>query len=618
MNKAKLALILATSSDPSEGYFKPLGLGYIKSYLNIKVPEIEISIFENIDQLIREKPDCVGISASTENFSVARTYVEEIRKHLNCPIIVGGVHISLLPESLPSGTIGCIGEGEETVRELMEVFLREQQFPEDQLKNINGIAYWDSTKKIVTTATRELIRPLDILPFPDRSALGIKKYADNLYIFTSRGCPYACKFCVSRIHWNKYREFSSAYVIREMEHLIQNFHLKRITIFDDLFIVNRKRLREIVEEFRARKFNVDICCAVRANLVDDELCQLLKNMNVSEVTFGAESFSEPVLHELKSNSVTVAQNKNTIELLNKYGIKVNCTVIFNSPEQTREDMIVSWKTIFDYVKNKKLNKVAYGFLRPYPGSFYWDLALKKGIVSEDMDWDLFNHVETMNLNENISQESLYLLTDEWDTKCALVNLSYRDGGEKYSSVSQIFFKKEFIIKSILDREIKDDSDRFVETEYKKFLGSLKKHSLKLLEGWESPDPKGNCWIGKTATFSVSASIFNEGHYINLVFYIPDISYYPEHKITVELNIDSIKQKIEVNSDGFHKVTIQSPFLARSIFKRDVPGKIQCSTGFIPSHVSDSSDDRNLSIQVIKFEIAQKTPDNVVNFIKLVN
>ncbi len=618
MKKASLALILATSSEKSANYLKPLGLGYIKSYLNIKLPEIEISIYEDIRQLIREKPDCVGISASTENFSLALNYVIQIQQRLNCPIIIGGVHISLLPESLPPGIIGCIGEGEETVRELMEVFLKERQFSEDRLKKIDGIAYKDSTDKLIITNKRKLISPLDIIPFPDRKSLGMKKNVKNSYIFTSRGCPYSCKFCVSRVHWNKYREFSAAYVIKEIEYLTQIFHVKKITIFDDLFIVNRDRLRDIVKQFSEKKFNVDICCAVRANLVDDELCRLLKQMNVSEITFGAESFSEPVLKELKCNSVTVEQNKKAIELFFKYGIRVNCSLIFCSPEQTQEDMIITWKTLFNYLKDNKINKVGLGILRPYPGTYYWDLALKKGIVKYDMDWDIFKCPEKLNLNDNISLESWHLLLNEWDTKCALVNPYYLDGNEQNFSKHQFFFRNEFIVKSIIERNDKDDTDNFVQTEYENFLKTLVKHKIILLEGWTPPDNNGHAWIKKNATFSLSSSVLKEGDYINLIFFIPDIFNYPEHKITVEFKIDNNTCKIEVNSNGFHKLSmpLSVSFFSRLFHTQPLEGKIHCSSDFIPSHITDSSDDRNLSILFIKFEIAQRHPDNVKNFIKI--
>lgn len=616
MKKIRLGLILATSPLLSESYFSPLGLGYITSSLHEKLPELDVKIYESIDSLLYDKPDCIGISASTENFSLALEYVKKIQESLVSPIILGGVHISLLPESLPPKTIGCIGEGEETVRELMKLFLKENALPAEKLVAISGIIFWNSENILIKTPLRELINPLDSLPFPDRIALGIKGHVDNLYIFTSRGCPYTCKFCVSRIHWNKYREFSAEYVINEMEHLIKTYRVKRITIFDDLFIVNKKRLREIVQKFCEKKWDVEIFCAVRANLVDEEVCLLLKKMNVSEVTFGAESFSEPVLKELKCGSVTVQENKNAIELLSHHGIMVNCSLIFNSPEQTKDDMIETWKTVFGYIKSKKLNKVGWGFLRPYPGSAYWDLALEKGIVSLDMDWALFKKAEMMNLNDHLPKEELYLLMDEWDTKCCLLNPTYRDAPQNFTEKSQIFIKKEFIISKILARENKDESDLFVEKEYKKFLNTLKKHKLILFEGWVLPDKDGNCWIQKTATFSISSSVFNEYDYINLVFFIPDINYYNQKKMVISMKIDKIERQIEVDSNGFHTLSIPIPLLFKIIQKPYANGKIQCSEDFIPSAKYISTDNRSLSVLIIKFELAQSVPENVTNFIQL--
>ena len=281
-------------------------------------------------------------------------------------------------------------------------------------------------------------------------------------------------------------------------------------------------------------------------------------------------------------------------------------------------MIITWKTIFGYLREKKAESRWFWDFTAIPRLLLLGSCTGTGLVSVDMDWTLFKHPETMNLNDHLTREALSLLLDEWDTKCALVDLSYRDGGDKFSSRAELFFKKEFIIQSILDRKIKDDSDTFVEAEYRKFLGSLKKHELRLLEGWESPDPHGHCWIGKTAGFSVNSSIFHEGDYISLVFFIPDISYYPDRRITVELDIDSLKNKTEVTSAGFHKITIPLSFHPKLLLKQDIPGTIHCSTDFIPSRVSDSPDSRHLSVLITKFELARKTSDNVVNVIRLVH
>ena len=616
MEKIKLAFILATADDIRETYFKPLGLGYIKSFVSRSLPSIEIKIFEDVDKLIRSSPDCVGISVSTENFSLALKYVEEIKKRTKCPIILGGVHISLLPESLPKNTIGCIGEGEETVKELLELLLKEKSFPENELYNVKGIVFWNSEGKLVRTPLRDLIRPLDSIPFPDRQALGIRGHVENLYIFTSRGCPYKCKFCVSRVHWNKYREFSAQYVIAEIEFLIKNYCVKKITFFDDLFIVNRERLREIADLFVSKGLNIDVFCAVRANLVDDELCGLLKKIHVNQVTFGAESFSEPVLKALKDGSVTVEQNQNAINLLNQHGISVNCSIIFNSPEQSRDDIITTWKALFHNLKDKKLNKIGWGMLRPYPGSYYWDLAREKNLVSVDMNWDKFKDFSNFHMNDNISPEELNEVMDEWDTKCNVLSLTYRDAPQVYPSKAQIFIKKEILFKKIQARSDKDDIDQYITDEYEQFLLNSKQHKIILLEGWYEPEVDGYCWTRKNATFLIGSSIIKEGNFLNVEFYIPDISNYRANSIEIKFRIENEEKCTLIESSGFHRLSVPlSLFL--HIGRADyLKGEITSSEEFSPSERSESLDTRRLSILITKFEIAQGSPDNPHNLIHL--
>jgi len=616
MEKIKFAFILATGNDIRETYFKPLGLGYIKSYVSPSLPSVEIKIFEDIEKLIKSSPHLVGISASTENFSLALKYIEEIKKRTNCPIILGGVHISLLPESLPENVIGCIGEGEETVKELLELFLKDNSFHENKLGTVKGIAFWNSKGELIRTPIRDLIRPLDKIPFPDRRALGISGYVENLYIFTSRGCPYKCKFCVSRIHWNIYREFSAQYVISEMEFLIKNYGVKKITIFDDLFIVNRKRLREIADLFVSKGLNIDVFCAVRANLVDDELCELLKKMHVNQVTFGAESFSEPVLKSLKDGSVTVEQNQNTINLLNKHGISVNCSIIFNSPEQSRDDIITTWKALFHNLKDKKLNKIGWGMLRPYPGSYYWDLAREKNLVSVDMNWDKFKDFSNFHMNDHLSPVELNEVMDEWDTKCNVLSLTYRDAPQVYSSKAQIFIKKEMLFKKIQARADKDEIDQYISDEYERFLLSSKQHKIILLDGWYEPEADGYCWIRKNATFLIGSSIIKEGNFLNVEFYIPDITNYRNNAIEIKFRIENEERCKLIESGGFHRLSVPlSLFLhiARSDY---LNGEITTSEEFLPSALSGSPDTRLLSILITKFEIAQGSPDNPNNLIHL--
>jgi radical SAM superfamily enzyme YgiQ (UPF0313 family) len=607
-----LALILATQEIPGYNYFKPLGLGYIKSYLKNVLPDIEVRIFEDIDSLIEANPECVGISAATEDFSVAQRHIKRVQQELNCPIIMGGVHITLLPQTLPKGAIACIGEGEETIVELMKIFLIEGKFDQNKISNVQGIAYWNDNDELIQTEPRGLITPLDKIPLPDRDALGIKPGKnETLYMFTSRGCPYQCKFCVSRVHWKKYREFSAEYVIHEIEELINRYEIKNISFFDDLFIVNRRRLARIADWFVSKRYDISTCCAVRANLVDDELCELLKKINIREITFGAESFSERVLHELKKGSVTAYQNQHALDILQKNGITANCSIIFGSPEETTEDLIITWKAIFSNLLLGKLNKVGWGLLRPYPGCEYWDLAVQKGVVGVNMDWDNFKNWNGFHLNDHMTRSDLDLIIDEWETKCYLVNLRFRDEAQyPYLSEETVFAMKEKLLKEIARREYKDESDEFVTRKYNHFLQTEEQFDLIPVRGWyEDEKYESWRWVGKDATFCIPITVRNIANKLNLVFYIGNIQNFEGENLEVTLRVGQHKKSMLVFKNGEYRICVDIPFSER--LGRYYECEITSSSSFCPANISESTDDRNLSIIVSKLELAKDDPLNVI-------
>jgi radical SAM superfamily enzyme YgiQ (UPF0313 family) len=613
--RARLGLILATRDLPGYNYFKPLGLAYLKSYLHNALPQVDVHIYEDINVLIRARPDCVGISATSQDFKIAKQLIEQVQGELDTPVFLGGVHITLLPESLPRGVIGCIGEGEETLTELMSVFLEHRALLPKELSKINGIAYHDGDGRLVQTGHRELIATLDTLPLPDRDAMGIRAgQNETLYMFSSRGCPYHCKFCVSRVHWKKYREFSADYVLHEIEELVTKYRAETITFFDDLFIVNRERLREIAKKFVKKGYKVRTTCAVRANLVDDELCELLKKVNIREVMFGAESFSEPVLKELKAGSVTTAQNQYALDLLHKHGIKTNVSMIFAAPAETREDMIASWRALFNNLQLGKINKVGWGKLIPYPGSEYWDIALREGVTGINMDWDSFVNWSNFHLNNNVTKQEFDAIIDEWETKCYLANLHFRDEPQpRYMSKMAILAAKEDLIKKICQRELKEVSDIFVMGEYEQFLKGIDSNRLVLGQGWEPWSGQSYRWIGRRADFFVHSLSEKNANLINLVFFVPDTDYYPEKEISVILMIGPVQNSVTVFTNGEHTISAPVPPIKSGNFLHYT---IACSADFCPAKVTNSPDTRTLSIVVSRFELAKDDALNVINVLRL--
>lgn len=376
--------------------FLSFGLGYIASYLKKHIPSLEIRIINHtiVETLSSFKPDMVGISSVTQNYGIAKE-IAHMCKNESYLVVMGGRHITALPESLDSYMdLGVIGEGEETMREIVNL-MEKDGFDRGKLKNINGIAYRDSNGLINFTPGRQLFPVLDEIPYPDRDLLGLD---NRTAMITSRGCPYKCIFCSSASMWPNVRYFSAEYVVGEIKLLYEKYKSHYIEIWDDLFIANKQRLREIIVLLRQEGLlgKIEFCFAVRANLINEEMARLLKEMNVVMATMGLESMSEPVLYYLKAN-VLVEQNEKAVEMLNRFGIKAGASFIIGSPQETEDDIL---RTL-NFVRGGRLERATVYPLTPLPGTPVWEYAKLKGLVSDDMDWNKLDVDFKGNLNDNI-------------------------------------------------------------------------------------------------------------------------------------------------------------------------------------------------------------------------
>ncbi|MDD2678262.1 MAG: radical SAM protein [Candidatus Nanoarchaeia archaeon] len=398
-----------------KSYF-PLSISYLISYVNKYLKNANLIEFSMINDCFEEnikkiKPDIIGITCVSQYYGWAKKISDFSKKIGIKHVIIGGIHISLHPESLSKNMdIGVIKEGEQTFLELMKLFLKYKSFPPEKLNLIKGIAYWDK-KKLKITQNRELIKDIDKIPFPDRSLFKID--TEEAYMFSSRGCPYKCVFCASSRLWETTRFHSAEYVFNEIKELVNKYDVKRIHFGDDLFIANKKRVKKLVELLEKENLidKVDFHVGLRANLVDDDICKLLKRMNVKSINMGLESGSPQVLKYLKGDSVTVEDNFNAVELIKKYGIN-NCfaTFIIGSPIDTKETILET----LNFIKKSKLDSFSIFILTPLPGTPMWEYAKKQKLIPSDLNnfnWELLGEgfevgYPNIHLAKNLSKKEL--------------------------------------------------------------------------------------------------------------------------------------------------------------------------------------------------------------------
>lgn len=389
----------------------PMGLVYIATYLkeyaNFEDTKIiDTNVHDVWYELKRYHPDLIGISAMTVAYNKAIQLANKIKQDSDLsdvPVLIGGVHISTLPASLNKGfDVGVVGEGEQTTLELVQLYEKCGVFSKNKLNEIKGIAYHDNGN-VVITEKRGLITPLDRIPIPDRSFLDASYFEPHNVFFTNepgreahmlttRGCPYRCVFCSTAVMWQKVRAHSVEHVYNEVTELVDKYKVDSIQIWDDLFTHNKKRLREIAKVFKENGITekVQFSCQPRANLVDDELCKILKEIGVTMVSLGFESGSDKTLNYLKKGSVTVEQNKNAVKICKKHGLNVIGSLMFGSPGETIEDMKQTLDFI-DCMKGSGIDLMWAFITTPFPGTEIWEIAKKSDRVCDNMNWDELNH-----------------------------------------------------------------------------------------------------------------------------------------------------------------------------------------------------------------------------------
>jgi len=440
--------------------YPPIGLCYLSSYLKENCKEVQAVLVElvygadkkeAIDKILTSAPDIVAFTTYTVGYHDIQEICRLLRAAVPDLIIwLGGPHITSLPQSLPeSADVGVIGEGEETVADLYRAYQKRGKLASTSLSAINGLCYRDEIGHLCITSPRNYITNLDSIPPPDLSILNMRWYTAlrmfftmkgnfrGFVLLTSRGCPFNCRFCQASVQWGRCRYHSAERVVSELEHVRNQYpQINAINIIDDLFIGDRKRLRNIVRLIHERGLHHGVVFNVNghANIVDEEILALLKSINVIQIAYGFESGSERVLNFLKRGSATVERNRRAAELTYAAGIGVGGQFMIGSPGETECDIL---QTI-DFIEKTPMSHVHVSATTPMPGTDLWEICCTKGIVSDDMDWCKldFGNPDSTNLlycnEENISCQRFIELkaevkraSDRWNPVPSIIaNLSY--------------------------------------------------------------------------------------------------------------------------------------------------------------------------------------------------
>ncbi len=395
MDRKSSKLKVAIISLPENDFRYPIiGTLILTKYLREKCKNLDIILidntFDDVFSKIKEfKPDIVGFSTFTQSYPDAINFAKKVkRENKNVKIVIGGPHITTLPESLDKVfDFGVIGEGERTFVELIEAIRAKKS-----ISKIKGLVYFKNNKRIVNKKREDLSNIDELFPI-DYSLLN-KKYFDVKFIpevykfgvsmgmMTSIGCPFNCRFCSIRACWTRLRFRNLDSVIKEINLLYSKYNVRHIDFFDDLFTASKERLREFHEKLKRAKLlgKLTFSCQARANTIDEEMCRILKSLNVKTLVFGFESGSDKVLRYIKKDdSLSAETNKQAIRICVKYGLNVYGCLMMGMPGEKLEDLDKTIEFI-DFAKKAGVARLWVQVLIPLPATEMWEIAKQRGKI----------------------------------------------------------------------------------------------------------------------------------------------------------------------------------------------------------------------------------------------
>lgn len=397
----------------------PINLGYLASVLQKNNFSVQIWDY-GVEKFTEEKfakrlkdvnPKIIGFSCITPNI-INGGKLASLAKSVSGKIltIVGGPHITALPEKtlkeFPDFDIGVIGEGEETLVELLQTLDYKLQTNKidnlnlqssiSNLQSVKGIIYRKG-KDIIQTQIRPVVDNIDTLPFPARYLVDINLYKNThptkiirrtqkniSEIITSRGCPYKCFFCAGHgVFQHKTRLRSIDNILQEVDECIKKYNTGHLTILDNTFTLEKERTTSLCREFKKRNLTFD--CNSRIDTVDEELLYEMKDGGCIKISFGIESGTDRIL-KLIDKKTSAEKIKKTITQAKKAGIEIleGTAIIGSHPTETKEEV----KQTIKLLKELPLDYVVVDIIVPYPGSPVWEYMKEKELILSE-DWSKY-------------------------------------------------------------------------------------------------------------------------------------------------------------------------------------------------------------------------------------
>jgi anaerobic magnesium-protoporphyrin IX monomethyl ester cyclase len=382
-----------------------------KLYYNYleKIKNFSDPFWQTLEEVINDfKPDFIGITFWTTFIASAIRTAQYCKMVFpSATIIAGGPHVTLLPDDIKKIDeidIGVMGEGEHTILEIVNG---------KPIHSICGVFYTFNGNKI-QNPPRNFEKYIDTFGIPDRSLLiNHKNYTpeDMGLLMTSRGCPFKCAYCATKIWKNNVRSRSIDNIIKEIKLVNKEYGTIYFTIKDDSFTIDKKFVYNFCNHLK--KENLDIFWECNANLqtIDRDMLKEMISAGCIAIKVGIESGSDKI-HPIINKKLTNNIIKSKIKIFNRLKIHLTCYFMMGIPGEKKEDIL---KTL-SFARQLKPDFISLSIYEIFPGTKLHQLGIEDNTAVEQMDIADYFKIQPHNYFYANFKRSLAGMThDEFDS-----------------------------------------------------------------------------------------------------------------------------------------------------------------------------------------------------------
>lgn len=324
--------------------------------------------------------DVVGISSTTSTAPAAYAWADAARS-AGKPVVMGGPHVTFLPdEALHHADYVVRGEGEEPIQELADVLEGRDGCT---LADIQGLSYRQGGT-VSHNPARPFLQDLDRLPSPDFSIVENWSPDRVVPVSTSRGCPFACRFCsVIPMFGTRYRFHSVERVLDDFSHYSAS--TRHIFVCDDNFAADRRRARAICQGLMERNLDVEWSAQVRADCArDPALLDLMADAKCWCVYMGFESINPRTLEAYQKHQ-TVDDIRRAVDAFRQRHIRVHGMFVFGADQDDRQTI----RSTVRFARETGIDTVQFLILTPAPGTpVFEEMDAAGRLITKD--WSLYD------------------------------------------------------------------------------------------------------------------------------------------------------------------------------------------------------------------------------------